>query len=366
MPVQVTGTTSFELRAWINLSSKLLGTTTVAVTLPFDSNGRPNVAISANDQQPLLIQALATPNAIVRVQNQVEMDLSRLPTVEIAAGVSLIGARTPREPGGRFYASAPHHTLFLVTGDNVRISGVRIDGGEMGVADFEASPMFGIVVDSKSNVEIDNNEIYGWRGAAVMVQDELNLIDRVHNAMTVRIDDNYIHHNRHAEAHGYGVVVGDGAYALIEGNVFDWNRHAIAGDGSPGSGYFAYRNLVLEHGGDHYELFGVTVAYTHQFDMHGTRNCSSSSSAWDCGPAGEYIDIRYNSFFNAHGSAIKLRGTPAIGGDVAFNVFAQTFLSSNSYPPFVQYETGLYDWDNQFGVGAPGNYGQCDFDGDGI
>ena len=50
---------------------------------------------------------------------------------------------------------------------------------------------------------------------------------------------------------GYGVSVTHGAYALIERNVFDYNRHAIIGGGETGTGYLAYRNLVLEHGGEH-------------------------------------------------------------------------------------------------------------------
>ena len=44
----------------------------------------------------------------------------------------------------------------------------------------------------------------------------------------------------------YGVAVQYGAYASIAHNVFDWNRHAIEGDGRPGSGYEANGNLVLK------------------------------------------------------------------------------------------------------------------------
>jgi hypothetical protein len=368
MMVPVSGNTMFELRAWTTLSSVVLATTDVVVTLPVDTTGRTNVTITANNQQALLIQALATPNAIVQVQNQIEMDLRSLPTILITQGVTLIGGRTPREPGGRLFVSAPHPNLFRIVGDDVRVTGLRIDGGEMGVAADDASRTFGIMVDGRVNVEIDNNEIYGWRGSAVQVRDDDERIDRVHNPMAVRVHDNYIHHNRHEGGEGYGVEVSYGAYALIERNVFDWNRHSIAGDGSAGSGYLAYRNLVLENGGDHTEVWGVTLVYTHQFDMHGTGNCSHfSDSVWNCGPAGEFMDIRYNSFFNARGDAIHLRGTPAIGMDVVSNVFGQTFGSSTTAPPFAQNETGLHASDNQFGLQAVlGIRGQCDFDGDGV
>ena len=77
------------------------------------------------------------------------------------------------------------------------------------------------------------------------------------NPMTVRIHDNFIHHNQRQRGNGYGVETTYGGYALIEKNVFDWNRHALASDGRPGTGYFAYRNLVLEDGGMNYWLLGT-------------------------------------------------------------------------------------------------------------
>jgi len=175
---------------------------------------------------------------------------------------------------------------------------------------------------------------------------------------TVRIHDNYIHHNQHVAREGYGVAVYTGAYVLIERNVFDWNRHAIAGDGSDGSGYRAYENLVLENGGYHdtYDACDLpdwfalvspatwvlakalciipgaspeSVHYTHQFDMHGQDNCGIvgvfNDAAYNCGTAGSDMDIRYNSFFYTKGTAIKLRGTPQLqpyGMFVVSNVFA--------------------------------------------
>lgn len=50
----------------------------------------------------------------------------------------------------------------------------------------------------------------------------------------------------------------DGAYVLIERNVFDWNRHSIAGDGKMGTGYLAYRNLILTNGGVHFRCVDKT------------------------------------------------------------------------------------------------------------
>ena len=156
----------------------------------------------------MLIQALGTPGAVVFVENHVNLDLTSRATIGIAEGVRLIGFRTSRDAGGRLYVTRPHPNLFEIRGNNVRITGLRIDGGERGVADAEAWNTFGILMNSKLNVEIANNEIYGWRGAAVRVDDQDDQIHRSVNAQTVRIHDNYIHHNQHWGTQGYGVVIG--------------------------------------------------------------------------------------------------------------------------------------------------------------
>ena len=170
--------------------------------------------------------------------------------------------------------------------------------GDLGRPATVAPPSHGITIESALNVEIDNNEISGWRSSAIQVMDNA-LPPRIchmegapdcgqRNSSTIRIRANYIHHNQQNGTDGYGVAVVKGAYALIEKNVFDYNRHAIATDGSTGSGYLAYRNLVLEHGGFH-ENAGITI-YTHQFDIHGTSDCDAFlwiDGHHNCGPAGD-------------------------------------------------------------------------------
>jgi Right handed beta helix region len=272
----------------------------------------------------------------------------------------------PPRPSGRTIRYGPKTVPFAraglggfgVAGSNVRITGLRIQGAEMGVADADAPGSTGISIRSWTNIEIDNNEIYGWGGAAVEVLDDVQKIALASNAMTVRIHDNFIHHNQHQEKHGYGVSVGNGAYALIEKNVFDWNRHAITGDGSNDSGYLAYRNLVLEHGGLTYWALG-TWAHTHMFDMHGQESCLLGDR--NCGRAGEYMDIRYNSFLYKGYESFKLRGTPSKRAEAAHNVFAISPLWTSFNPLVIgalgQTESGLREWDNQVDVDESGNYG---------
>lgn len=148
-----------------------------------------------------------------------------------------------------------------------------------------------------------------------------------------------------------------------ERNVFDYNRHAIAGDGSDWSGYRAYRNLVLQHGGKHKNKYTHIWGHTHQFDMHG-QSCQAQ-----CGTAGHSIDIALNSFLYTAGKAIKIRGVPQRGAYVTRNVFAhdapwdavdQTTIRS-TFPFYKR----VYLDNNRFGINGAEQYGVCDFDGDG-
>jgi Right handed beta helix region len=356
---------------------------------------------------------------VVRIAGNLNLDLSGMSSLIVAPGVQILGDRMAVRLGPRLFTTTFPRVLLQVgtdgkPSDNVRISGIRLDGGEsddpfsaVGKEDAD-----GIAVFSSTNVEIDHNEIYRWRGSGVVVHDGGGRINR-ERADTVRIHDSYIHHNQHpasddcisrlfegGHSAGYGVQVADGAYALIERNVFDWNRHAIAGDGTAGAGYLALRNLILKNGGVHFRcpdagdwglalldfvsgdpaaaatlvikdvLDDDSIYHTHSIDMHGTRkDCN-----YQCGPAGEFMDIEFNTILYTAGNGIHLRGTPTSkeGMVVKHNVFAHEdryggILSGVVSPgAMVQEERGLHDSDNIFGLNTFNERKECDFDGDGI
>lgn len=389
-------TRSYQLRVGFGGGSRQLASKVAAVQLPTGPTGHPTVTLTRNDQAPLLVQALATPDARVFVQNQVSLDLTGYHDINLATGVQLIGGRTSREPGPLlfvpceasrlWYCQSAPRVLFLINGAaarNVRVTGVRIAGPDQQRAD-KGVQTFGIRVEGAVGVEIDNNELSGWRGAAVDVRDrffdpatqpagrichEKDPTCATPNARTVRIHDNFFHHNQREGGDGYGINVAEGAYALVERNVFDWNRHAIASDGHPGTGYLAYRNLVLEHGGFHNE-YGPYDAYTHQFDMHGTQTCDEFlwiDSEWNCGDAGQYVDIRFNSFFYTNDNAFKLRGHPEFDSDVVSNVFANLTLTAIPAGPdgaLGGYTEHINAVDNRTAMNELDHRGLCDFDRD--
>jgi hypothetical protein len=422
-----------------------------AVNLPADpiNSGRQLVTIGpANSSVPLFVTALGTKNTTVVVDNNVMLDLSGLPPITqarvlIRDGVQLIGGRTaipgrPFQAGPLFYTNDHPDILFEVQGDNVSITGVRIQGPNMGessdyldtgllISDVKTScgpqnPADGSwppcpPTPGHINVQVDHNEFSGWSHAAVWVTDRAqrisvpSFIDHRSSPAEVEytdatepvwIHDNFIHHNQHLHGNGYGVAVDYGAHALIERNVFDYNRHAITEengqDDSQRLGYRAYRNLVLPNGGVNDAVEFAPDRYTQQFDIHGsnalgfcvglipvpgTPTACAILADHMYGPAGHDYDIRYNSFLYNNGPAIKLRGTPEPGLPwstvVRFNVFAHEFPfdtvvpSANSSlgalviggavewtenPPVVQ--------DNLTGRTTYQPNTTCDFDGDGI
>ena len=95
----------------------------------------------------------------------------------------------------------------------------------------------------------------------------------------------------------------DGAESCIERNLFDFNRHSIAGTGCPGTGYEAAHNVEL---GD---------SLSHCFDMHGGRDRRDGTDI-----AGTWFRIHHNTF-RAVQTPIVIRGTPEREGVVEYNWF---------------------------------------------
>jgi hypothetical protein len=409
---------------------QIMAIATVNVTLPDPLAAGSQVTISDNSvaSRVTFVRAVMASNAIVRVANGVDLDLSDLDSIPVASGVQILGDRGAGGVGPRLFTRTVPRALLKVgdNSDNVRISGIRLEGGEtddpfsgVGPKDSDA-----IGVYASQHVEIDHTELYHWRGAGVNVHDGNNANDtsflgRLNqdgvedNSTNVWVHDNYIHHNQHpsnvscidgsGHAGGYGVEASDGAYVKIERNVFDWNRHSIAGDGKSGSGYVARDNLILPNGGVHFKcidpgsgLFNLflnpfalayqvvrlaldegSIYHTHAIDMHGVGNCGTFGGDHNCQQAGEYMNVEYNTILYTAGNGIHLRGTPTralsspagtkVGMDVKNNVFAHSVRDGGFFTPgaFVQNESGLNEQGNTLGLNTFNDRKSCDFDGDG-
>ena len=298
----------------------------------------------------VLISALGS-NPVTIELCDVELNLTGQ-SLEVGHGTSLIAspscARGPRSLGPLIYVTDNRpgsKPLFAIRGDDVVFSGFRLRGPTNGIGRGDNRLEKGIKIhpfsspDPIRRIEISNMEIFYWSGVAVEVADNNEQAERGRlfntNPGAVTIRDSFIHDNQHGSGSGYGVKVGDGAYALIEHNVFDKNRHAIAGgslsrDKKDASGYTLRENLILEKGGKHCpdQWFWGIIGWpdfrcwqTHQIDMHGNQNAWYSNSNWCCGIAGETIIIERNVIVYDAGKAIKIRGNPADKAVVDGNVF---------------------------------------------
>ncbi|MBC7835571.1 MAG: hypothetical protein H7Y88_10805 [Phycisphaerales bacterium] len=408
----------------------------------------PRVVIDPSTPSP--VQVLL--GALVESTNQpqtvelcnVELDLTGHQSIAIGDHRTLIASpgceRGPRRLGPRIFVTDTRGRvpLFVIEGDNVRFSGFRLEGPTTGIGKGDRKEKGIVIAPAKSaepirRIEISNMEIFHWSGVGVQVTDNVEKAVRGRlfntNPNAVGIRGNFFHHNRHGAGEGYGVAVTLGAYATIEQNVFDENRHGIAGgsnhpDALDYSGYTVRDNLILEGGGKHCMdrpgtgaivggliggliggLVGLAVGgpwgaliggvigtgvggvigsqagticwQTHQIDMHGDGNQWPGSHNWQCGTAGETMIIERNTvlytgghtLFFQNGLAIKIRGNPADKAIIDGNVFKHKSRGDAIA------QNGACGGDitrpidvrpnNQFGVDPMTELGSGDFAGDG-
>ncbi len=279
--------------------------------------------------------------------------------IPLRDGVQLVGERGPLGSRPMLYTnekSAPY-ALFVVEGNDVLVQGIHFRGPAAGVRDKKKLPHFvagirvnvdpGVEDPAKTpprrtfgrNVVIRDSEFDEWVSSAVEVVGAVafgrgevptNYTGprvRFEDAGLVRIEGNYFHHNSRDSA-GYGVVLGGNAYATIEGNVFNFNRHAVAADGTAFQGYVARFNYVLEGG----HTYGNGY-YGQHFDVHGAGTPESRADGhYDGGPAGERFEVALNTIRGEQDyggfigiaektrAAFELRGRPAIGAEFSGNV----------------------------------------------
>jgi hypothetical protein len=329
--------------------------------------------------------------------------------LHIPDGVTLESDRSARHAGALLYMSqnvgSPSAMLALQPGD--RVTGLRLHGysfGRGGDEDYTIGDKYGTTDGlevSQPDVLIDNNDIGGWPGAGVNVHDvpyanwpppggavnepnpprhspEDALITSL--AQRVHITNNFIHNNVGC-SDGYGVVVGgDGAFALIDRNVFDYDKHDVAGDGSAGTGYIASSNLILT---DAVQCRGDSgkgsVTYGGHFDMHGTAGGAGSGHVG--GTGGTYIEIRDNAIrgdqrFHIHlghafdhRAAFDIRGTPTdkaiFVGNVTEASDGDAVTVSGPDQDELESHGKLIISGNHYGVNTSGDLTVGDFDGDG-
>ena len=263
-----------------------------------------------------LLDALskAKQQQVVFIPGEAEIDLTariyiKQIVLEIPEGVTLAGDRGHNGSQGALLTSDALNTPVMIraTGPNVRVAGLRIQGpnpkrylehhrrafgaGGGGHPYYYKFPTQNGISTEQDGLEVDNCDICGFGHAAIY----LTKGERHH------IHHNFIHHCQY-NGLGYGVSH-NAASSLIEFNLFDWNRHSIAGTGRPGCTYVARHNVEL----------GVSLS--HCFDMHGGRDRKDGTDV-----AGTSIEI-HNNTFRAPQTPVVIRGVPQETCEVHHNWF---------------------------------------------
>lgn len=265
-----------------------------------------------------LIESLEKAEAgqIVFIPEETEIDLTTFIYIDkfvlqIPEGVTLAGERGREKSKGALLTSDALDTPMMIRamGANVRITGLRIRGpntkrylehhqrafgtGGKGRSYYYKFPTQNGIRTRHEGLEVDNCDISGFGHAAVSLRDGEQ--HKVHH--------NYIHHCQY-NGLGYGVSH-DTASSVIEFNLFDKNRHSIAGTGRPGCSYVARHNVEL----------GTSLS--HCFDMHGGRDRKDETQI-----AGTSIEI-HNNTFRAPQTPVVIRGVPQETCNVHHNWFPQ-------------------------------------------
>jgi len=229
--------------------------------------------------------------------------------LEIPEGVTLAGDRGYGKSEGALLTSDALKTPVMIraTGPDVRVTSLRIQGpnpkryldhhrrsfgeGGDGHEYYYKFPTSNGITTNYPRLEVDNCEISGFSHAGIYL---------------VTAEGHHIHHNHihHCQYQGLGYgVCHNTASSLIEYNLFNFNRHSIAGTGRPGNSYVARHNIEL----------GVSLS--HCFDMHGGRDRKDGTNI-----AGTSIDI-YNNTFGAEQTPVVIRGEPEEKCEVHHNWF---------------------------------------------
>ena len=287
-----------------------------------------------------LLDALseATEGQVVFIAGETEIDLTariyiEQLVLEVPAGVTLAGDRGHNGSQGALLTSDALKTPVMIRpmGPNVRVTGLRIRGPNTkrylehhrrsfgpegdGHAYYYKFPTQNGISTGYDHLEVDNCDISGFGHAGICLT----------NGEGHQIHHNFIHHCQY-NGLGYGVSH-DTASSLIEYNLFDWNRHSIAGTGRPGCTYVARNNVEL----------GTSLS--HCFDMHGGRDRKDGTDV-----AGTSIEI-HNNTFRAPQTPVVIRGVPQEKCDVHHNWFLKHDVPEGA----VRASTGTNVFDNVYG-----------------
>ena len=291
-----------------------------AITLT--ENGK-SVYIVTSKEYLIAASKVAKAGDIIYVPEGVVIDMANIETntvdtIKLEKGVTLASDRGYLHADGTFSTGGmikntkTYQGTIITLVDDCHVTGMIIEGPDparhlrlwdrafKGKTDgrgsqpghkysYNAYPSSGIAIRG-DNIEIDNCEFSGFSSSAISVGTNA---DTGISSRGLKVHHCYIHHNQ-MNSLGYGVCHGEG-YSIIYANLFNFNRHSIAGGGQPASGYDTYCNVEM----------GESIG--HYFDMHGGGDRRDGTDI-----AGDIIDVHNNTFLGSYTAQrpYNVRGVP--------------------------------------------------------
>ncbi len=338
-------------RTWVEVEGKISGARTGPMGPLGGGTGYQRTVtrgdLVARDLESLIgALAEAKSGQTVFIPAETEIDFTSLIVIdklvlEIPEGVTLAGNRGENGSlGALLYSDVLDTPVMLrAKGPDVRITGIRLRGpnpkrymdhydrsfgpGGQGHAYYYKVPLSGGISTIFPHLEVDNCEISAF----------------AHSGISLRSGTgHHIHHSRIFNCQynglGYGICQGGEspesfASSVIEYNLFNSNRHSIAGTGLPGCGYIARNNVE------------IGTSLSHCFDMHGGINRKDGTNI-----AGTSIEI-YNNTFRSPELVFAILGEP----ERHCNIFNNWILGHQEVPKaFFGYNNKrVHIYDNVYG-----------------
>jgi hypothetical protein len=210
----------------------------------------------------------------------------------------------------------------FVPRDHVTFNGLRIEGYSGGYYETstENSHKSANIFCQKSlsgcyRLVIENCEIYNSPRYGIRLWGQNDAVgftnfDSPETSQITWIHHNYIH-NHQLNGFGYGIDIAN-TVAVIEANIFDYQRHHIAG------------NRALNYIEARYNVFGPNGPQNSMYDNHG----GSDTTAGGYGPyatcqlgvpTGAVLRVHHNTFQSSSRTSVGIRGVPATNAEFSYN-----------------------------------------------
>jgi hypothetical protein len=301
------------------------------------------VNFSENINQFIGALQVATSGNIIYINETANINLTGYYNISIPAGVTLASNRgSGGSAGGRIFrmysgdsTTLKEYTLFA--NNNVRITGLRLEGNQREFVDYGTDKhLVGVHTQGTTGIVIDNNEMSGWSSAAIQFQSNGfgydHYMNQPYNNVTNNtVKFNYLHHNQGA-GYGYGVAA-DAGFTDVYGNVFDYIKHAVVSSGCENEKINISYNIYLGR---------TDATWSQVYNMHGSCNPPSTGALRQ---SGNTYYWHHNTNFDTISWAGGMTGTPLNGLYVYNNIFNETSFFLESYT-VIDFASSISAWQN--------------------